>query len=93
MQIAVTITYNSGDQVTYVAKPPELAKWEREVKQPITKWGSDVVGLWDLMFIAYHAHKREAGGKPIKSFEAWMETIADVKAGDGDDPKATKQEA
>jgi hypothetical protein len=44
------------------------------------------------MFLAYHAHKREAAGKPVKSFEVWQETVADVIVGESD-PKVTSQEA
>jgi len=51
------------------------------------------LGVWDLMFLAYHAHKRELGAtKPIKPMDIWMETVADVIVGDAD-PKATQQEA
>jgi hypothetical protein len=39
------------------------------------------------MFLAYNAHKRESAGKPVKSFDVWMETVADVRTGN-DDPKA-----
>jgi len=49
--------------------------------------------MWDLMFLAYHAMKREAGGKPVKSLEVWMENVAEVTVGDTDSPKATKSEA
>jgi len=42
--------------------------------------------------LAYNAHKRESAGKPVKSFEIWMETVADVSTG-ASDPKATPQEA
>jgi hypothetical protein len=48
--------------------------------------------MWDLMFLAYHAYKRENAGKPVKSYEIWSETVADVTVGD-DNPKATNQEA
>jgi hypothetical protein len=52
------------------------------------------MGLWDLMFLAYHAHKRESAGKPVKLFDAWIETVADFDTVVGDaDPKATQQEA
>jgi hypothetical protein len=44
------------------------------------------------MFLAYNAFKRESAGKPVKPFEAWMETISDVIVGDAN-PKATQQEA
>ena len=43
------------------------------------------------MFLAYNAHKREAAGKPVKAFNVWMETIADIKAG-SDDPKPISAE-
>lgn len=33
MKLPITITYNSGDSATYVAQPPEWAKWERETKR------------------------------------------------------------
>jgi hypothetical protein len=44
------------------------------------------------MFLAYNAHKREAAGKPVKPFDAWMETVSDVIVGDAV-PKVTQQEA
>jgi hypothetical protein len=44
------------------------------------------------MFLAYNAHKREAAGKPVKAFEIWMETVAEVTVIDAD-PKATQPEA
>jgi hypothetical protein len=50
------------------------------------------MGISDLMFLAYHAHKREAAGKPVKSYDVWSETVADVIVGDAN-PKATQQEA
>jgi hypothetical protein len=37
--------------------------------------------------LAYHAHKREAAGKAVKPYEAWMETVADIQVGDVN-PKA-----
>jgi hypothetical protein len=36
--------------------------------------------------------KREAGGKPVKNFEVWMETVAEVTVLDAD-PKVSSQEA
>jgi hypothetical protein len=44
------------------------------------------------MFLSYNAHKRESAGKPVKPFEAWMETVSDVIVGDAD-PKVIQQEA
>lgn len=91
MKLPITITYNSGAVETYTAQPPEWAKWERQTGHVIGK-AQDVVGIWDLMFLAYHAHKREAAGKPVKGFEVWCETVAEVATGDAD-PKATQKEA
>jgi hypothetical protein len=91
MKLPITITYNSGDSATYVAQPPEWAKWERETKKIISD-ADGKIGMWDLMFLAYNAYKRENAGKPVKSYEIWSETVADVTVGD-DSPKATNQEA
>jgi hypothetical protein len=91
MKLPITIEYNSGDVATYVAQPPEWAKWEREKGKTISQ-AKDAIGIWDLLFLAYHAYKRENAGKPVKSYEIWSETVADVRAGD-EDPKATNAEA
>ena len=91
MKLPITIEYNSGESATYVAQPPEWAKWEKQTGHTLAK-AQEVIGIWDLMFLAYNAHKREAAGKPVKSFEIWMETVADVSTG-VQDPKATAQEA
>ena len=90
MKLPITIEYNSGDSAVYIAQPPEWAKWERETGKTIGQ-ASGSMGIWDLMFLAYHAHKREAAGKPVKPFQIWMETVADIKAGE-DDPKSTNAE-
>jgi hypothetical protein len=87
MQKAITITYTSGDQATYVAYPPDFAKWEMATKKSISQFS----GMYDLLFIAHSAMKREAAGKPVKPIEAWMETIIDVQVGD-DSPKSIAEE-
>lgn len=74
MKSQITITYNSGDQATYQAQPPEYAKWEKATGKSI----SELNGMWDILFLAYNAMKRELAGKPVKSFEIWMDTVADV---------------
>ena len=91
MKLPITIEYNSGEQATYMAQPPEFAKWEKATGNTVAK-AQEVIGIWDLLFLAYNAHKRENAGKPVKSFEVWMETVAYVQAGESD-PKATAQEA
>ena len=90
MKSAITITYNSGDQATYIAQPPEYAKWERETGKSIREMSEP--GIWDILFLAYNAMKREAAGKPVKSFEIWMDTVSDIDVA-GDSPKATPTEA
>lgn len=91
MKLPITITYNSGESATYTAQPPEWAKWEKATGHTISK-AQDVIGMWDLMFLAYNAYKRESAGKPVKPYDIWSETVADVKAGE-DDPKVTSEEA
>jgi len=91
MRLAITIEYAGGQSETYVAQPPEWAKWETKTGFTIQQ-AQDKVGISDLMFLAYHAMKRESAGKPVKPFEVWMETVADVSTGDND-PKATSAEA
>jgi hypothetical protein len=53
---------------------------------------SEKLGIADLLFLAYHAMKREAGGKPVKSFEVWCETVTDINMGETENPKATSRE-
>lgn len=91
MKLPITITYNSGRIETYTAQPPEWAKWERETGNKITNAEGNI-GIWDLMFLAYHAHKREAAGQPVKPFDVWSLTVEDVTAGESN-PKVTQPEA
>jgi hypothetical protein len=91
MKLPITIEYNSGEAVTYVAAPPEWVKWEKSTGHIISQ-AQEKIGLSDLMFLAYHAMKREAAGKPVKTFDIWCETVSNVLVGDTD-PKATESEA
>jgi hypothetical protein len=88
MKSEITITYNSGEQAVYIAQPPEYAKWEKTTGKALSDFG----GVWDVMFLAYNAMKREAAGKPVKAFEVWMETVADLEVTNRD-PKAIQPEA
>ena len=88
MQKEITIKYASGDTATYVAYPPDFAKWERETKKSITEFA----GIWDILFVAHSAMKREAAGKAVKPLDIWSESVIDIEVG-ADDPKATPKEA
>jgi aromatic ring hydroxylase len=91
MKLPILIEFNSGEKATYIAQVPEWAKWEKATGNTISK-AQDSIGIWDLMFLAYHSMKREAGGKPVKNFEVWMETVAEVTVLDAS-PKVSSQEA
>ena len=91
MKLPISIEFNSGEKETFTAQPPEWAKWEKATGNTISK-AQESIGIWDLMFLAYNAMKREAGGKPVKSFEVWMENVAEVAVLDTD-PKVSPQGA
>jgi hypothetical protein len=88
MQQNITIKYIDGSEDTYLVRPPDYAKWEMTTKKVISNFG----GMWDILFVAHSAMKRDAGGKPTKPLEVWMESVADVEVG-SDDPKAIQEEA
>jgi hypothetical protein len=90
MRTEITIEYQSGEVATYVAAPPEWAKWEIKTGKTIQQ--ASEIGINDLMFLAYNAMKRSLAGKPVKPFEVWSESVADVNVGDAN-PKATDSEA
>ena len=54
MKLPITIEYNSGEQATYIAQPPEWAKWEKQTGHVIGQ-ASEKLGIWDLMFLAYQS--------------------------------------
>lgn len=91
MKLPITITYNSGEVQSFVAQPPEWAKWEKHTGHSATQW-NEVGGVWDIMFLAWNTLKRESVGQPVKPFEAWMDTVADFEVGISN-PKAMSQEA
>ena len=91
MKLPITIEFNSGDVATYVAAPPEWIKWEKSTGHIISQ-AQDKIGISDLVFLAYHAMKREQAGKPVKPFEVWCDTVANVTVGETN-PKATQSEA
>lgn len=92
MKLPITIEYQSGTAETYVAQPPEFAKWEIKTGLIVSQM-QEKVGISDLLFLAYHAMKRESGGKPVKPYEIWCDTVSEVKVGDDQSPKATPSEA
>lgn len=88
MQQQVTIKYADGTESVYQVIPPDYAKWEMTTKKVISQFG----GIWDILYVTHSAMKREAGGKPTKSLDIWMESVVDFEVG-GDDPKAIQGEA
>lgn len=88
MQQQITIKYNDGSEQTYEVRPPDYARWEMTTKKVISQFG----GMWDILYVAHSAMKRDAGGKPTKALDIWMETVSDVEVGDAD-PKAIQGEA
>ena len=86
MKKAITITYQDGTQATYIAYPPDFTKWEMSTKKNISEFS----GMYDILWVAHSAMKREAAGMPVKSFEAWIESIVDIDV-DTDSPKAMSE--
>jgi len=92
MKLSIQIEHSNGESVTHVALPPEWMKWENKTGNTIQQV-QEKLGIADLMFLAYHAMKRESAGKPVKPFEVWCETVADISVGETDSPKVTPSEA
>jgi hypothetical protein len=88
MQKEITIKYTDGSETTYMVRPPDYARWEITTKKVISQFS----GVWDILFVAHSAMKRDAGGKPTKSLDIWMESVADFEVGEGD-PKVIQEEA
>ena len=93
MKLGITITYHSGEGESATVLPPEWIKWEIKTSRKITDVANDALGLSDLSFLAYHALKRQKGGTPMKPYEAWVETIADLDVEVAERPKAMSDEA
>ena len=70
MKLPIHIEYANGESAIYIAQVPEWSKWEQKTGNTITQ-AQDKVGLNDLLFLAYHAMKRNAGGKAVKPYDAW----------------------
>jgi hypothetical protein len=87
MQQDIKITYTSGEEITYHVYPPDYAKWERATSKSIQEFS----GMYDLLFVAHSAYKREAGGKATKTLDIWMESVIDLEVG-ADSPKAISEE-
>ena len=90
MKLHIEVEYFSGEAVTFVAASPEWSKWESKTGKTIQQ--AESIGINDLLFLGYHAMKREAAGTPIKPYEVWIETVAEVSASNAN-PKASPLEA
>ena len=88
MQQQITIKYTDGTEANYMVRPPDYARWEMATKKVISQFG----GMWDILYVAHSAMKREAGGKPTKTLDVWMESVDDVEVGEGD-PKVIQEGA
>ncbi len=88
MQQNITIKYIDGTEDTFMVRPPDYARWEMATKKVISQFG----GMYDILFVAHSAMKREAGGKPTKSLDIWMESVLDLEVG-AEDSKVTPGEA
>ena len=90
MKLNIEVEYFSGEAVTFVAASPEWSKWESKTGKTIQQ--AESIGINDLLFLGYQAMKREAAGTPIKPYEVWIETVAEVSASNSN-PKASPLEA
>jgi hypothetical protein len=90
MKLNIEVEYFSGEVVTFVAASPEWSKWESKTGKTIQQ--AESIGVNDLLFLGYNAMKREAAGTPVKPYEVWIETVAEVRASNAN-PKATPLEA
>lgn len=88
MKKSISIEFNDGTNATYTAYPPDFTKWELHTKKSI----GDFTGMHDILWVAHSAMKREAAGKPVKSFDVWIESIIGLDV-DTDTPKAMSEEA
>ncbi len=89
MRLQINVTYHSGESELATVLPPEWIKWETSTKRKITNVNDDHLGISDLAFLAYSALKREKAGQPVKPYEIWVETIADLDVMNTPNPKAT----
>jgi hypothetical protein len=92
MKLAITIEFASGESAIYTALPPEWMKWEQKTGNTIQQV-SEKLGIADLMFLSYHAMKRESAGKTVKPFDVWCETVTDINVGETENPKVMNPEA
>jgi hypothetical protein len=90
MKLQLNIEFTDGNQSSFMAQPPEFVKWEKSTGFTIGQ-AQDKMGISDLIFLAYHSMKREAGGKPVKTLDQWTETVASIEVGETN-PKVIQSE-
>ncbi len=90
MKLNIDVEYFSGEVATFVAASPEWSKWESKTGKTIQQ--AESIGVNDLLFLGYNAMKREAAGTPVKPYEVWIETVAEVRASSAN-PKVIPLEA
>lgn len=92
IKFKLKITYESGMEQEVTAKLPDFANWEKETGKK-AKDISEVLGLWDMLFLAYSAVKRENGEKPMRNFDNWSSSVVQVRSVPDDLPKVSNPEA
>ena len=90
MKLNIEVEYFSGEVATFVAASPEWSKWESKTGKTIQQ--AESIGVNDLLFLGFNAMKREAAGTPVKPYEVWIETVAEVRASNAN-PKVIPLEA
>lgn len=87
MKIEFNIEYTNNQSEKVVAQLADLAKWEKETNKTVRDLPS--AGIWDTLFVAYQALKRQNNPQATKPFDKWCESVETID-GKYDDPKVSK---
>lgn len=79
MRIALHVTYADGSGAEVMASAPDLIAFERHFDKPMMVFAEEV-RIEYLLWLAWTAlHRRKV---VTDDFDAWMENVDDVSAGD-----------
>lgn len=88
MKLRLEITNIEGEKVVAETIISDFVAWERHSKKKITDLQNGA-GIEDMAFLAWTSLKRQ---KLVSiNFEEWLETITELNALEGDDPKSGKR--